>query len=126
MSFRAKVLAPMVAVMVLLTAILMWLDNRRSLQQLQADTSQQLATSEAVFKNWQKSRAEDLLSRYQIVANDPKFKSVTGKTDFQTFRNFLDGLLDRRFVDVDVIMVGTDEGQLFPPVTHDPHVDVNS
>jgi two-component system, NtrC family, sensor kinase len=126
MSFRAKVLAPMVAVMVLLTAILMWLDNRRSLQQLQADTGQQLATAEAVFKNWQQSRAEDLLSRYQIVANDPKFKSVTGKTDSQTFRNFLDGLLDRKFVDVDVIVVGTDAGQLFPPVTHDPHVDATS
>ena len=40
MSFRAKVLGPVVAIMVLLTAILMWLDNRRSLQQLQADTGQ--------------------------------------------------------------------------------------
>ena len=36
-SFQAKVLLPVVAVMILLTGILMWMDSRRTLKQLQAD-----------------------------------------------------------------------------------------
>src|SRR5690349_10465300 len=92
-SFQAKVLVPVVTIMVLLTVILMWMDYRRTKQQLQSDAAQQLATAEAVFKNWQQSRADDLLYRYQILANQAAFKNVVSKTDFTTFRDFLDRLI---------------------------------
>src|SRR6185503_17702384 len=122
-SFRAKVLVPVVGVMVLLTAILMWLDDRRTLHQLQTATAQQLDTAEAVFKNWQQSRTDELLARYQVVASDPGFRGAAGQADLKTFRRFLDELLDRKFVNVDVIAVTTARGSEFPPVTHDPHID---
>src|SRR5262249_50973173 len=123
MSFRAKVLVPVVLVMVLLTAILMWLDSRRAVEQLHADAAQQLETAEAVFNSWQESRTDELLSRYQVVANDPGFRGAAGQTNFKTFRDFLERLIDRKFVNVDVIVVTTAQGQQFPAVTHDPHID---
>jgi signal transduction histidine kinase/CheY-like chemotaxis protein len=126
MSFRAKVLAPVVAVMILLTGILMWLDNRRTVAQLQADTAAQLETAEAVFNTWQQSRTDELLSRYQVVANDPGFRGAAGQTNFKTFRDFLERLIDRKFVNVDIIVVTTAQGQQFPAVTHDPHIDTGA
>lgn len=119
-SFRAKVLVPVVTVMVGLTAILMWLDNRRTVRQVHLDAARQLATAEAVFKNWQQSRADDLLLRYQNVANEPRFKSVAGQTDPKTFRYFLNGLIDEKLASV--IVVATRNGQLLS-ATRDRHVD---
>ena len=126
MSFRAKVLVPVVAVMILLTGILMWLDNRRTVAQLQADTAAQLETAEAVFNSWQQSRTDELLSRYQVVANDPGFRGAAGQTNFKTFRDFLERLIDRKFVNVDIIVVTTAQGQQFPAVTHDPYIDTTA
>lgn len=123
MSFQAKVLVPVVSVMMLLTATLIWMGNRRTLQQFRTDTVEQLETAEAVFRNWQRSRADDLLSRYQIIANEPNFQGIARDADPTAFRSFLDKLVDRRFINVDVVVAATDEGQLFPAITHDPRVD---
>ena len=122
-SFRAKVLVPVVGIMALLTAILMWTGSRRTVQQLQADAADQLQMANAVFNSWRLTRADDLLARYQILGDEPKFKAVVGDADLETFRNFLDSLIDRRFVNVNVVVVSTEKGQAFPPVTHDPRVD---
>jgi two-component system, NtrC family, sensor kinase len=122
-SFRAKVLVPVVGVMALLTAILMWMDSRRTVKQLQADAAAQLETADAVFNRWRHSREDELLTRYQILANAPQFKAVVSRPDPNTFHNFLDKLIDESFVNVNVIAVAMDQSQPFPPVTHDPHVD---
>ena len=43
LSFRTKVLVPVVGVMVLVVAVSMWLVNRRVTTQLQSDAAKQLA-----------------------------------------------------------------------------------
>src|SRR5207342_3338422 len=66
-SFRTKVLGPVILVMVLLVGTSMWLVNRRVTRQVQADAAQQLATAEAVFKTTQRLHADDLFLRYRNV-----------------------------------------------------------
>lgn len=125
-SFRAKVLVPVVGIMALLTAILMWTGSRRTERQLQADAAGQLQTADAVFNNWRITRGDDLLARYQILADETRFKAVVGDVDLDTFRNFLDSLIDQRFVNVNVVVVATEKGLPFAPVTHDPRVDAGA
>ena len=52
-SFRAKVLVPVVAVMVLLLAVTVWVVNARITQQVRDRSPQALATADAVFRHLQ-------------------------------------------------------------------------
>jgi len=121
LSFRMKVILPVVAVMVLLMAISMSLVNRRVTHQLLADAAQQLATAEAVLKRTQSMRANDLLLRYRNVANEPRFKSVASLSDKNkvTFQAILDDLIREGVADV--IALATDDGRIFTR-TFDPRL----
>ena len=123
-SFRAKVLVPVVGVMVLLIVLLMWTDSRRTVRQVQAEATRQVATAEAVFNRWQQSRASELLLRYQIAANEPRFKAVAGQADLKTFRYFLDGLIDEKLADVIVVATGPSRQVL--SATRNPRIDLTS
>ena len=58
-SFQAKVLIPVIAVMIMLLAITGWIVNRRISKQLESQAANALETSEAVFKNSEKIRANN-------------------------------------------------------------------
>ncbi len=123
LSFRTKLIVPVVVLMVLLMAISMWLVNRRVTDQLQGDVAQQLGTAEAVLKRTQARRANDLLLRYRNVANEPRFKTVASLSDENkiTFRALLDDLIQESVADV--IALATDEGKNFTR-TRDPRLNV--
>src|SRR5687768_18315418 len=89
LSFQAKVLIPVVTIMVLLLIVPMAMVNRRMSSQLESGASENLATADAVFKNLRAIRANNLLLRYRNVPNEPRFKAVAQKSDPDTLRFLL-------------------------------------
>lgn len=93
LTFQAKVLVPMLLMMVLLTQFTAWLVDRRITEQLKADAADKLATAEAVFKNFDAINARNLLLRYRNYLNEPRFKAVLQKADPKTMRQFFSEFL---------------------------------
>ncbi|MCI0534918.1 MAG: HAMP domain-containing protein, partial [Verrucomicrobiales bacterium] len=99
-SFRAKVIAPVVAVMVLLMAVSMWLVNLRITKQLQDGAAEVLVMADAVLKNSHETQANDFYIRYRNVVNQPRLKAVTTTTDKKTAGRLLDELIAENAADV--------------------------
>jgi len=120
-SFRTKVLAPMILVMVLVLAVSMWLVNRRITRQLEASAAQQVTTAEAGLKITQQTRNHDLLLRYNSAQNEPRFKAAAKMFDFSSVQNELNpdlrrtalGFLHDLITDdvADVVVLTPDKGQ---------------
>ena len=93
LSFQAKVLIPMLVMMVLLTQFTAWLVDRRITDQLIAEATDKLGTAEAVFKNVDQINARNLLLRYRNYVNEPRVKAIIQKghppTIRQQFSDFL-------------------------------------
>ncbi len=123
-TFRAKVLGPIITVMVLVVVSSMWLVSRRITSQLQADAAQQLTAAEDVFKNSQQIRANNLVLRYRNVVNEPRLKAVSSVADQNTFLHLLDDLIGEGVADA--ILLTTDKGQRLAIAAHDPRVDLTA
>jgi two-component system, NtrC family, sensor kinase len=93
LSFRAKVLIPILVMMVLLTQFTAWLVDRRITEQLKADAGDKLATAEAVFKNFDQINARNLLLRYRTYLNEPRVKAVLQLSDSKTVRHLFSEFL---------------------------------
>lgn len=94
LSFQAKVLIPMLVMMVLLTQFTAWLVDRRITEQLKADAEDNLATAEAVFKNFNQINARNLLLRYRHYLNEPRVKAVLQLGDARTIRHLFTEFLE--------------------------------
>lgn len=103
-NFRTKVIVPVIVVMALLLAVSMWLVNYEVKEQIRAGASDQLNTAEAVLKTTQQHRADELLSRYKNVVNEPRVKAFAVSESFgspiqldsdqaKTLLKFLDDLI---------------------------------
>jgi signal transduction histidine kinase/ActR/RegA family two-component response regulator len=121
LSFRAKVLVPVVTVMVLLVAISMWLINRRITAQLQADAAQQVAVAEAAFRNSRELRASNLLRSYRNMVNEPRVKAVAGKPHPKTLSITLKDLIAEDVADV--VIAATETGESVALETQDSLLD---
>ncbi|HZQ46571.1 MAG TPA: cache domain-containing protein, partial [Verrucomicrobiae bacterium] len=88
-SFQVKVLVPVVTVMVLLMAVTIWLVNRRVSEQLHEQAAEQLDTAGKIFEMMQANRANALVSKYRNLINEPRFRAVTERTDFETVKQAL-------------------------------------
>jgi signal transduction histidine kinase len=121
LSFRAKVLVPVVGVMVLLVAVSMWFINRRITAQLQADAAQQVAVAEAAFRNSRELRADNLFLRYHNMVNEPRLKTLAGKPDRGTFSVTLKDLVTEKVADV--ITAATKTGEFVALETDDVLLD---
>ena len=93
LSFQAKVLIPVVIVMILIVAATILFVNLRITNQFQAEAAQKLSEADTVFNNSQKLRAKNLWLRYRTIPNDPRFKAVSQKGDPDTLRYHLRELL---------------------------------
>ena len=100
MSFSTKVLLPVIAIMGLLLAVTVWTVNRRLKQQFQTEAARTLATADAVFRNSQKIRRNNLLLRYRNLPNEPRYKAVFQRADPPTLKDLLQDLLGEQGVDV--------------------------
>lgn len=125
-SFQAKVLVPVVIIVVMLTLTTLWLVSRRINEQLHTQATQQLETASKVFSNWQQFRADNLLARYRIVINEPRFKAVTSRSDSdakKTTTRFLEDLLQEGD-EAKVILFTTANGKRFAGANRDPKLDL--
>ena len=104
-SFRAKVLVPVIAIMVLLLAVTVWVVNERITAQLETEARRTLATADGVFRTRQVERTKELLSRFRILANVPLYKSAFQTLDPETVRDQLKEVLRETGVDV-VVFTG--------------------
>ncbi|HKQ36453.1 MAG TPA: ATP-binding protein [Verrucomicrobiae bacterium] len=93
LSFQAKVLIPMLVMMVLLTQFTAWLVDRRITDQLIAEATDKLGTAEAVFKNFDQINARNLLLRYRNYVNEPRVKANVQKADPGTIRQLFSDFL---------------------------------
>ena len=110
LSFRTKVIVPVVGVMVLLMATSMWLVNQRVTRQLEADAAKQLATDDALLRHFQQLRMSQLLASYRKAVNEPRFKALStllepGQSEFSeaaqsTIRRDLNDRIEENFADV--------------------------
>jgi two-component system NtrC family sensor kinase len=78
-GFQAKVLIPVVCVMVLLTAVTVWLVNQRIGAQLDTQATEQLYSARKHFQTSQEVRTNELLLRYRNFNDEPKYKSIIMK-----------------------------------------------
>src|SRR5580692_10772363 len=85
-SFQAKVL--------LLVVATMWLVNRRISAQLHEQAMQELDASRNSFMRNQHSDAGHILSEYNHIVNEPRFKAVTKQADFATTEDALKRIID--------------------------------
>lgn len=95
LSFQAKVLIPVVIVMILLVAATILFVNRRITKQFQTEAAQKLSEADTVFNHSQKLRAKNLWLRYRNIPDEPRFKAVLQKGDPDTVRFQLRELLER-------------------------------
>lgn len=100
LSFSAKVLVPVVAIMVLLLAITVCLVNQRLTQQFQAEAARSLARADGEFQNAQKRRARNLVERFRNLRKEPRYKAILQSGDLPTMLDAIKDLPDEQGVDV--------------------------
>lgn len=108
LSFRTKVIVPVVAVMVLLMATSMWLVNQRVTRQLETDAAKQLAADDALLRYVLQLRMDSLLATYRKAENEPRFKALSALFDPEqplsdtaqlTIRDYLEKRLQENYAD---------------------------
>jgi two-component system, NtrC family, sensor kinase len=109
-SFRAKVLVPVIFVMICLLAITAWVVDRRITKQFEAEATRTLARAGDGFSDWRKNRAKTLLLRVSELRNEPRFKA-TLTTDLPTIHASLPELLDAAGKDVEVVLYSPKKGE---------------
>src|SRR5688572_13722194 len=123
LSFQAKVLIPMLAMMVFLTQFTAWLVDSRITAQLKADAADKLAAAETVFQNFDKINARNLLLRYRNYLNEPRVKAVVQLSDAKTTRHLFSEFLQEE-PDVAVMLFTAKNERPLAFVPRDPSLDL--
>src|SRR6516225_3693269 len=89
LSFSAKVLVPVVAVLVVLMAITVGTVNTRMTQQFRVEAARSLATADKVFRHSHDSHTEELGLRYRNLNREPRYKAVFQTGDELTIKRLL-------------------------------------
>ena len=109
LSFRSKLLSPVLGIMLALVAAVTWLVTKRVTAQVEADATRTLATAEAVFKNSQQIRKNNLLVRFHGWRPHPQYRAA-----FQTLL-LLDGPVEDVPADLERSAHRRGESALFRP-----------
>jgi signal transduction histidine kinase len=110
LSFQAKILLPVITLLVLLPAVTLAIIHRKSMQNLARNSRQQLRTFDAVFQNSLNLRARQLVARYKNLANDPRFRAVATLRDAATMNQHLHDRLDDFGDDADIVLYVNEQG----------------
>jgi two-component system, NtrC family, sensor kinase len=92
-NFRAKVLAPVILVMILLVAVTVSVVDRRIMAQFQIQAQSTLSTADTVFQNLQNIHSHDLELRFHGLVNEPLYLAAFQTGDPATLHNQLQTLL---------------------------------
>jgi two-component system, NtrC family, sensor kinase len=110
LSFSAKILIPVFALLVLLPALMLLVVHRSSLSQLEREARHQLVTADAVFQNSLDLRARQLLARYHHIVEDPVFSAVSQLHDPATMTHHLASRLEKLESDADIMLFLDERG----------------
>ena len=121
LSFSAKILIPVLALLVLLPAVMLLIVYRSSVQQLEREVRHQLRTADAVFQNSLALRSRQLLARYKYIVEDPVFAAVAQAKDAPTMTHDLASRLERLDGEADVLIFIAENGSTFASAQRDPH-----
>jgi two-component system, NtrC family, sensor kinase len=112
LSFQAKILVPVILLLVLLPAITLCILNRSSKAHLVKEARQQLRAADTFFRNSLEMRSRQLLARYKnVILNDSRFKAVAFLGDAATLNNDLQDRLDELTDDTEVILFVNPKGE---------------
>jgi signal transduction histidine kinase/CheY-like chemotaxis protein len=124
LGFQAKVLIPVVSVLVLFLVIIVWIVNQRLTAQLEEEARHTLITAEAVFQNSFEIHSRNLLLRYQNVVNEPRFKAVAQLAEEKTMTVQLKELLDEIGPEADAMIFTLDTIHFFAGAKREARLDL--
>jgi len=124
LGFQARVLIPVVTLLMLFLAVIVWVVNQRLTRQFEEEARQTLITADAVFRNSFEIRTRNLLLRYQNVANEPRFKAVAQLAEPKTMQVQLDELMREMGSDAAVMIFTLDQNQFLAGSKRNPALDL--
>jgi signal transduction histidine kinase len=119
-SFRARVLVPVIAVMVVLLAITAWVLNERITRQFEVEATRALTAADEGFRDWQQNRAKNLLLRFGDLRNEPRYRAAFQTGDSPTVRAQLGDLLNVVDQDVKIVFFTTVKEEVIASAKRDP------
>ena len=123
LTFRTKVVVPVVLIMASLVTATILTVNWRLMKAFQSDATQKLVAADAAFQNSQQLRARNLLLRYRNVPKEPRFKAVSQLADANTLHFLLSELIQDLGGET-VIYTGSD-GKVLARATQDPRLNTS-
>jgi signal transduction histidine kinase len=123
-SFLAKVLVPVIAIMVALLVITAWILNERITGQFEVEARRALTSADEGFRDWQKNRARNLLVRFSDLRNEPRYKAAFQTGDPPTVRAQLNDLLNSVDPEVKVVFFTTLNQETIASAKRDPLIAV--
>jgi len=107
--------------MVSLIAVTEWLINRRISTQLEQQTAQQLDTSDSIFQKFEQMRAQELITQYRSLNNEPRYKALlqaeaqtlSAAGDLKTTTDFLEARVKEYGASVATCTFLTENSQRF-------------
>jgi hypothetical protein len=101
LSFRSKLLIPVLVIMLALVVAITWLVSNRVTAQVEADATRTLETANAVFTNSQAIRTKNLLVRFHAWRTQPQYRAAFQTRDKETVgRFFLQEVKGQQGVDI--------------------------
>lgn len=122
-SFSAKVLVPVVLVMVALMGITVWTVNQRMTQQFRKEAAHNLATADKVFQHSHYSHTEELRLRYRNLSREPRSKATFQTGDEPTVKVLLADLLEELHP-LDIILYSVNVSGSLASEKRDPRISV--
>ncbi|MEM9158316.1 MAG: ATP-binding protein [Verrucomicrobiota bacterium] len=113
LSFQAKVLLPVIAVLIALPAAVVLLLNEHIKRDTKRGAEQTLATADSVFRNSFSIREQSLIERFRNTVREPRFKAVASLGDQATMSAFLDKLLLEFSAEVEIMLFSPASGEAF-------------
>ena len=92
-GLQAKVLVAVVGFLVLLPALTLWIVDRHIMRQMEDEAFRTLVTAESVFVKSLENRTRNVLSRYQSVVAEARFKVTAEIGDGKTLEGLLGNVL---------------------------------
>lgn len=122
LSFSAKILIPVFALIVLLPGLMLLVVHRSSMEQLEREARHQLRTADAVFQNSLELRGRQLLARYRHIVDDPVFAAVSQLQDPATMTHHLASRLEKLDGDADAMLFVNERGVTTASAQRETHL----
>jgi len=126
LSFQAKVLAPVLAFLVLLPLVTIWVTNRHVSAEAVAEGRRTLTAADAVFRNSLDILGRGLATRFRGVVNEPRFRAVAQLGDANTMTEFLRDSLEEFGGEIKFLAFSTRPGSMLAGARGEPGVDFDT